>query len=171
MEIFFNLILKIANSITFTNGIPTGIKGHLDIFKKMGAIGTYPSADLPPDILNQTLTTFITTSAALHPQGTCRAGGDRASSVVDTNGMSWDIQNLMCCDASVIPNHISANPNATIMAIASRASEYVITNIFGKALSTAPPQPAFGKGAGLAEAGSAQAVPDSGDANPLVVIQ
>ena len=149
----------------------TSVRQVSDIFKKMGAIGTYPSADLPPDILNQTLTTFITTSAALHPQGTCRAGADRATSVVDTNGMSWDIQNLMCCDASVIPNHISANPNATIMAIASRASEYVITNIFGKALSTTPPQPAFGKGAGVAEAGIAQAGPDSGDDNPLVVIQ
>jgi choline dehydrogenase-like flavoprotein len=37
----------------------------------------------------------------------------------------------MCCDASVIPNHISSNPNATIMAIASRASDFVNRQILG----------------------------------------
>jgi len=48
--------------------------------------------------------------------------------------MSHDIDGLMLCDASVIPNHISANPNATIMSIASRASEFVITEILGKSI-------------------------------------
>ena len=43
----------------------------------------------------------------------------------------------MVCDASVIPNHISSNPNATIMATASRASEFVITNILGKTINPA----------------------------------
>ena len=65
------------------------------------------------------------------------AGASAQNSVVDTNCMSHDIENLMCCDASVIPNHISANPNATIMAVASRASEYVITNILGQRLPAA----------------------------------
>jgi choline dehydrogenase-like flavoprotein len=50
--------------------------------------------------------------------------------------MSWDVQNLMCCDASVIPNHISSNPNATIMAIASRAADFVNRQILGA--SSAP---------------------------------
>jgi len=45
--------------------------------------------------------------------------------------MSWDIKNLMCCDASVIPNHISANPHATIIAAASRAADFVNTQILG----------------------------------------
>jgi len=48
--------------------------------------------------------------------------------------MFWGVDGLMCCDASVIPHHISANPNATIMALANRASEYVITQILGKAI-------------------------------------
>lgn len=138
------------------------VKQVSKIFKQMGAIATYPSADLPPDILNSTLTTFITTSAALHPQGTCRAGSDRKTSVVDTNCMSWDIQNLMCCDASVIPNHISANPNATIMAVASRCSEYVITNIFGQKLPTAPPQPAFGPPPATDQSGTVPSAPQDG---------
>jgi len=53
---------------------------------------------------------------------------------VDTNCMSHDIDALMCCDASVIPNHISSNPNSMIMSIASRASEFVITDILGKSI-------------------------------------
>ena len=100
--------------------------------------------DDPPAIFKQTVTLFVTTSGALHPQGTCRAGADKKTSVVDTNCMSWDVENLMCCDASVIPNHISSNPNSMIMAVASRASEYIITQIYGKSLPTTPPQPAFG---------------------------
>jgi len=119
------------------------------VFQQMGAVATYPNVDLPPDILNSTLTIFITTSGALHPQGTCRAGADRKTSVVDTNCMSWDVQNLMCCDASVIPNALRANPNATIMALASRCSEYVITNILGKQLPVGPAIPAFGAGPNL----------------------
>jgi choline dehydrogenase-like flavoprotein len=45
--------------------------------------------------------------------------------------MSWDVKNLMCCDASVIPNHISSNPNSMIMALASRQADYVNTQILG----------------------------------------
>lgn len=105
-----------------------------DIFKRMGAITTFPNADDPAAILNSTLALFILTSGALHPQGTCRAGAHPSNSVVDTNCMSHDIKNLMCCDASVIPNHIAANPNATIMAVASRAANFVITEILGGTL-------------------------------------
>ena len=46
--------------------------------------------------------------------------------------MSHDIQNLMCCDASVIPNHISANTNAITMAIGSRAADFVNSQILDR---------------------------------------
>lgn len=110
------------------------VRNTAEIFKNMGAITTFPNPNDPPAILKQTLTLFVTTSGALHPQGTCRAGVDRATSATDTNGMLWNVDNLMCCDASVIPNHISSNPNSLIMALANRASEYVITEILGKPL-------------------------------------
>jgi choline dehydrogenase-like flavoprotein len=102
-----------------------------DIYKRMGAFTSFPNGDDPEPILQQQLSLFVTTSGALHPQSTCRAGADPGNSVVDTHGMSWDVKNLMCCDASVIPNHISANPNATIMALASRAADFVSTQILG----------------------------------------
>jgi long-chain-alcohol oxidase len=101
------------------------------IYKQMGAYSSFPNADYPEHILAQQLSLFVTTSGALHPQGTCRAGASQTNSVVDTNCMSWDVKNLMCCDASVIPNHISSNPNATIMAVASRAADFVNTQILG----------------------------------------
>ena len=124
--------------------ITIAVRQVAKVFKAMGAITTFPNPDDPPAIFKQTVTLFVTTSGALHPQGTCRAGADKQTSVVDTNCMSWDVENLMCCDASVIPNHISSNPNSMIMAVASRASEYIITRIYGKPLPTTPPQPAFG---------------------------
>jgi choline dehydrogenase-like flavoprotein len=104
------------------------------VYKSIGAYTTYPKTDDPDFIVTKTLSQFVTSSGALHPQGTCRAGASEANSVVDTNCMSWDIQNLMCCDASAIPNHISANPNATIMALSGRAADFVITNVLGKTI-------------------------------------
>ncbi len=57
--------------------------------------------------------------------------------------MSWDVKNLMVCDASVIPAPIHANTNAITMAIAARAGDFVNTQILGvKASAVASVQPA-----------------------------
>jgi choline dehydrogenase-like flavoprotein len=115
-----------------------GIKQVGAIYKKVGAFSSYPNGDDPEPILKQQISLFVSTSGALHPQGTCRAGADPKNSAVDTWGMSWDVKNLMCCDASVIPNHISSNPNAMIMALASRQADYVNAQILGaRSASTA----------------------------------
>ncbi len=106
------------------------------IMKRMGATWLFPNPDEPTSVLVGQLTQLVTTAGAIHGQGTCRAGKSPTNSVVDTNCMSWDVKNLMCCDASVIPNHISSNPNSMIMALASRAAEYAITNILGGKLPT-----------------------------------
>lgn len=108
------------------------VKQVAAVYRSLGAYTTYPKTDDPDFILERTLSQFVTSSGALHPQGTCRAGADRATSVVDANCMSHDIANLMCCDASVIPNHISSNPNSIIMAIGARAADFVIPNVLGK---------------------------------------
>jgi choline dehydrogenase-like flavoprotein len=49
--------------------------------------------------------------------------------------MFWGLDGLMLSDASVIPNHISANPNATIMALSDRNADYVITQVLGKTIN------------------------------------
>jgi choline dehydrogenase-like flavoprotein len=121
--------------------LTAGVKQVWEVYRRIGAVAAFPNPNDPESVLHQSLTLFVVTSGALHPQSTCRAGASRANSVVDTNCMSHDVENLMCCDASVIPDHISSNPNALIMAIASRASEFVITDILGKSL-----QPPGGQG-------------------------
>ncbi|MEJ2145882.1 MAG: GMC family oxidoreductase [Acidobacteriota bacterium] len=108
-----------------------GLRQVWEVYREMGAYSAFPNADDPAPILHQQVSLFITTSGALHPQGTCRAGSDPSNSVVDANLMSWDVGNLMCCDASVVPNHISANPNSMIMAVSSRAADFVNTQILG----------------------------------------
>ncbi len=104
------------------------------VYNSLGAYTTYPKTSDPDFIVKKTLSQFVTSSGALHPQSTCRAGASATNSVVDSNCMSHDIANLMCCDASAIPHHISANPNATIMALSARAADFVITNVLGKTI-------------------------------------
>jgi len=117
------------------NDFHISVRQANEIFRRMGAITTFPAADTPPAILNQLLTLFVTTTGAIHSQGTCRAGASPANSVCDTYGMVHGLDGLMCCDASVIPHHISSNPNSLIMALANRASEFVITQILGRAIN------------------------------------
>lgn len=113
------------------NDLVAGLRQVWEVYRRMGAYTAFPNPDDPDPILKQQVSLFVTTSGALHPQGTCRAGADPANSVVDTNLLSWDVRNLMCCDASVIPHHISSNPNAMIMAVASRAADFVSTQLLG----------------------------------------
>ncbi len=64
--------------------------------------------------------------AAFHPMGTCRMGGDRRSSVVDSRCQTHDIENLYVCDSSVLPTALGVNPQLTIMAIAFRTAERML---------------------------------------------
>jgi long-chain-alcohol oxidase len=113
------------------NDLLAGIAQVAEVYRKVGAFSAFPNPSTPLPVLKQQVTLFVTTSGALHPQGTCRAGSSASNSVVDSNCMSWDIKNLMINDASVIPNAISANPNAMIMAVSSRASDFVNRQILG----------------------------------------
>jgi len=99
------------------------------IFRKMGATIVLPNPDAPNDILEPDVSLRMTGAGLFHSQGTCRAGADRKNSVVDSDCMSHDIANLMCCDASVIPHHINANSNAMVMAVASKCADFVNRSI------------------------------------------
>jgi choline dehydrogenase-like flavoprotein len=54
---------------------------------------------------------------ASHPMGTCRMGGDPASSVVDPAGRVWGWKNLRVADASIFPTSLGVNPQVTTMAL------------------------------------------------------
>lgn len=61
----------------------------------------------------------------LHAAGTCRMGSD-ANSVVDVDLLVRGVQNLSVVDASVFPTIPNANTNATVLAVAERASELIL---------------------------------------------
>jgi choline dehydrogenase-like flavoprotein len=60
---------------------------------------------------------------AYHPLGTARMGGDPRSSVVGPDLEVHDVPGLFVMDGSVVPSSPAVNPQMTIMALATRASQ------------------------------------------------
>jgi choline dehydrogenase len=63
---------------------------------------------------------------SFHPVGTCRIGSD-VLGVVDADLRVHGVDGLRIADASVMPNIVSVNTNATVVAIAERAAEAMST--------------------------------------------
>jgi choline dehydrogenase-like flavoprotein len=61
-----------------------------------------------------------------HPCGTCRAGDDPATSVVDADGKAHGVANLYVVDGAYMPTSGGTNPSLTIAANAMRIAERII---------------------------------------------
>ncbi len=60
-----------------------------------------------------------------HQCGTARMGADPATSVVEANCRSHDLENLYIVDASVLPTSAAVNPALTIAALALRTAAHI----------------------------------------------
>jgi choline dehydrogenase-like flavoprotein len=69
----------------------------------------------------------LTIQRFAHLVGGARMGTSPDNSVVDANQRTWGIPNLFISDGSVCPTQGSANPALTIMALASRLAEQMIS--------------------------------------------
>jgi len=67
------------------------------------------------------------TNFGVHLLGTCRMGDDPATSVVDKFHRAHDIPNLFVCDGSSMVSSTRGQPTMTIMALAFRAAEHIIS--------------------------------------------
>ncbi len=63
-----------------------------------------------------------------HLIGGARMGNDAGTSVVNSFGRSHDVPNLFICDGSILPTQGAANPGLTIMAVAARTADYMLSN-------------------------------------------
>ena len=70
-----------------------------------------------------------TLGRAIHECGTVRMGTDPRSSVLNRHNQSWDVRNLFVVDASCFVSQGVQNPTLTIMAMALRAAEYMVTQM------------------------------------------
>jgi choline dehydrogenase len=83
----------------------------------------FPGKDL---IDYQSLEAFARQQATtiFHPVGTCRMGSTD-DSVVDTRLRVRGVHRLRVVDASIMPNIVSGNTNATTLAIAEQAAAMI----------------------------------------------
>lgn len=66
-------------------------------------------------------------SAYQHQAGTCRMGEDPRHSVTDPYGRVWGHDNLFVADASLHPTNGGFNPVLTVMALAFRSADHILS--------------------------------------------
>lgn len=65
-------------------------------------------------------------SSYSHALGTLRMGTNPRESCTDTNGKIWEVKNLWCVDASVLPVSAGVNPSLTIVANTLRIAQNIL---------------------------------------------
>jgi len=69
---------------------------------------------------------------AYHPLGSCRMANSKDLGVVDTNLQVYGKQGLFVMDGSVVPSSLGANPQLTIMALASRSASRLANQLLNE---------------------------------------
>jgi choline dehydrogenase len=110
----------------------TAMLDYLDIARMVGstkALSPWGHVEaLPGDTFHGTaaLRDYVRMSSgtAFHPVGTCRIDTD-GTGVVDSQLRVRGVEALRVADASVMPEIVNVNPNATVVAIAEKAAELI----------------------------------------------
>ncbi len=117
------------------NEMREGIKIARDIFHQK-AFDHYRGKEISPGEnmkSDDDLNNFIRSKGdtAYHPSCTCKMGNDDMS-VVDQNLKVYGVEKLRVVDASIMPNIVSGNLNATTVMIAEKASDIIQNKITAK---------------------------------------
>jgi choline dehydrogenase-like flavoprotein len=89
----------------------------------LGHLGMHPDHLIPRHAY---LKTSIPVAGVAHQAGTCRFGDDPATSVLDTNCRTHELDNLYVVDTSFFPSIGAVNPALTAMANALRVGDHLI---------------------------------------------
>ena len=105
-----------------------GIRLAREIFQQQ-AFNEYRGKEINPGKLDtdSELDEFIRNrgDTAYHPCGTCKMGKD-TTSVVDEQLQVYGVEKLRVVDASIMPNIITGNLNASTVMIAEKAADYIL---------------------------------------------
>ena len=86
------------------------------------------------------LTEYVQKTCATiwHPVGSCKMGpaGDETA-VVDQHLRVHGVENLRVADGSIFPNHVSRNPNLTVLVTGERCAEYIQQELGSRTASQA----------------------------------
>jgi choline dehydrogenase-like flavoprotein len=70
----------------------------------------------------------------IHEVGGAIMGSDRAASVTNGFGQTWDVANLFITDGAVFASNADKNPTLTIMALAWRTADHIVERLRRKEL-------------------------------------
>jgi choline dehydrogenase-like flavoprotein len=120
------------NFLSGERDLPT-LRAGLKLVREVAAqapLGAFCGREIGPGVdvrSNDELDAYIraTLATAHHPCGTCRMGID-ADAVVDASLQLRGVQNLRVVDASVMPDLVGGNINATVILIAEKAADMIL---------------------------------------------
>ncbi|MDX1693667.1 MAG: GMC family oxidoreductase [Ketobacteraceae bacterium] len=115
----FRLFLKASRALAIMH-LKAGA-GYVNL----AGVSRYPkitSEQQLDEVLSSGLKPRHFTLSAYHPLGTCRIAANPGNGVCDVDHQVFGMDGLYVMDGSAVPSSLGANPQVTIMALASRAA-------------------------------------------------
>jgi len=108
------------------NNQESGKRLYHELRSMLGHLGMHPDHLIPR---NAYLKTTIPVAGCAHQAGTCRFGNDPATSVLDANCKTHELDNLYVVDTSFFPSIGAVNPALTAMANALRVGDHLLERL------------------------------------------